>query len=1141
MKRNLLVFRILLCLLYYLNIIPLYGQLFDGSRIVKPGLTPEAFSLFKSVDYPMEFSKGLPNIATPVFTFQLNNFSYPISISYNASGIKVAEIASSVGLGWSLNAGGCISSMINGLDDLGVNGRYNYTPAYPENRPLKPELLHLGGGEYVGNDDYKWCMQVSGNPIIRFENESTSSPVLDTEPDIFYFSAGELSGKFFFGQDKKAYTIPFRKVKIDYEAGKFKITDEKGTQYIFDIIEQSTTYSNESSNNTKFITNSEPIVSKSYYLSSIITIENERLDFEYINLSFKYENQQQFSRFKALSNNLDEWSKDAETSVKSFVDVEGKFISKIKSSRGEVVNFIYADCSRKDLHSGLFDQKFYTGGKSLKQIKISNDGISKTFDLYQSYFSTGAIVKECSSENIDPNNLKLRLDSMGFTNESKFKFDYFSNLISNRTYGGIDHWGYPSTSPGRYSYDVDYGFTTNSGERKSSLELTRNTNLRKIIYPTGGSDVFDYELNSYCDTIAGGYVDSLVSRTVQYYYQEGDGRRVIPFTVKNIDVISSYIKFNSTVAPAQPNLQFNIMVKNSTGKYYYYESISGPTTVNFNLPTGDYELIVDQIGIFDEGYIILGWNEKEQVHKPTTISNKDVGGLRLKRINKYSDNELKLESTRRFEYFQTNNRDFSSGHLYYKPRYSYSMRKTTRYLHPTNPDQNVEIDAPYLAQNSSSITHLFGYGGSHILYTDVREYFDEFGYCGYSDYKYSFSEDLRLFDPSSFTPPTSYEFRRGLLLSKNTYRIQLSTPELISSTQNFYNFNYTGPSGNSTEFGEHFTDAAKPNEKHALGLKVKLIFPEFQSKLSWIRQSAGFEISSYKLISNWVYLDSSVTTTYAGNEPIVSSQKFKYLNPLHAQLSLIKRNNSKNGSTVYTRFSYPQDYLSGTPFIDLLKNKFVIDRKIESVNYILNNDKYSIIDANIDMTRDDNLFFYKKLTLDIKEPISLSTFRFSAGSMNEQNTTISPYSPDSRYEVTHCISRHDAIGNPVEVQELLMPLTIFIWGYSGQYPIMEIKNATYAQVETVLTKAAIDNLNVSTHSEATMETLIKNAADKLRAGLPNAMVTSYTYKPLVGMTSRTDPRGITEYYKYDGMQRLQAILDHLNHVNRAFDYHYRPN
>jgi len=76
-----------------------------------------------------------------------------------------------------------------------------------------------------------------------------------------------------------------------------------------------------------------------------------------------------------------------------------------------------------------------------------------------------------------------------------------------------------------------------------------------------------------------------------------------------------------------------------------------------------------------------------------------------------------------------------------------------------------------------------------------------------------------------------------------------------------------------------------------------------------------------------------------------------------------------------------------------------------------------------------------------------------------------------------------------------------------------------------------------------METLIKNAGAKLRTDtrLSKAMVTTYTYKPLVGMTSKTDARGATEFYQYDGMQRLKAVLDQFSDVTRAIDYHYRPN
>jgi YD repeat-containing protein len=61
----------------------------------------------------------------------------------------------------------------------------------------------------------------------------------------------------------------------------------------------------------------------------------------------------------------------------------------------------------------------------------------------------------------------------------------------------------------------------------------------------------------------------------------------------------------------------------------------------------------------------------------------------------------------------------------------------------------------------------------------------------------------------------------------------------------------------------------------------------------------------------------------------------------------------------------------------------------------------------------------------------------------------------------------------------------------------------------------------------------------LRAHFPDTQVSTYTYKPLVGMTSATDPKGQTSYYEYDSFQRLINIKDQDGKVLKHMDYHYQ--
>jgi YD repeat-containing protein len=52
---------------------------------------------------------------------------------------------------------------------------------------------------------------------------------------------------------------------------------------------------------------------------------------------------------------------------------------------------------------------------------------------------------------------------------------------------------------------------------------------------------------------------------------------------------------------------------------------------------------------------------------------------------------------------------------------------------------------------------------------------------------------------------------------------------------------------------------------------------------------------------------------------------------------------------------------------------------------------------------------------------------------------------------------------------------------------------------------------------------------------------TFTYRPGIGLDSRSDVRGKLTYYKYDNAGRLQAILDETGDIVKSFGYNfYKP-
>lgn len=133
---------------------------------------------------------------------------------------------------------------------------------------------------------------------------------------------------------------------------------------------------------------------------------------------------------------------------------------------------------------------------------------------------------------------------------------------------------------------------------------------------------------------------------------------------------------------------------------------------------------------------------------------------------------------------------------------------------------------------------------------------------------------------------------------------------------------------------------------------------------------------------------------------------------------------------------------------------------------------------------------------------------------------------------------YDANGNILQYHNAYdinidIPIT-FVWGYKNTFPVAKIIGASYDAVETKLGAT----LNTINNAYMTDDDL-RNALLPLQDGtLQDILVTIYTYDPLYGKTSETDPNGKTTYYEYDEFGRLQFIKDHDGNILQQTEYNY---
>jgi hypothetical protein len=804
---------------YIYNLLPLIFILFfskglaqtnTSNQFVPPNINtvpPEVYSLYKFTEIPVSNTTGVPNISIPITNVNLKGFNLPISLSYHSSGINLDEIASNVGLGWSLNAGGMISHQVIGKED-------DIIWPIPQDRELDdscPNCLY----EYP--DDYALLKDIS-NAL------NDSGGAYDTQPDIFIINVGDFYGKFFFDSNNLAHTIPASDIKIERPSfNSFLVIDEKGVKYNFQTVSLTR---NINSTTSILGGGSSQSVSNSYYVTSIVTPNNERIDFEYEDYTYSYQNSNSVTRYKrdfdntglnectctfdpngtaaGINGNSQNYPFEYTETTSSVTEVSAKAIKSIKINNSEQeISFIYATCPRLDLPPSMLNSNIMsTGSFALKTIQHKfNTTLIDEYQLNYKYFNLNSY-QECisQSDNITKDIYRLQLASFTKNDVESYNLEYFENTpIPSRLSNSYDHWGKIKTNVSSSPFVLDYSYFYIDGtDRNPVLNDTKLGTLSKITYPTGGFSTFQFGLNQYYGTY--NLYNPPTQKTASLYIN-GTQEIGIPnepqylsqsFTINNkpttgpsrfLAYIVSYPDY--PINGQTTNNWFNSSLLNTDTNQTYPLIYSNGQINYLDVPDGNYTVYVN--GVSEGAGVGFNWIENNP--QLTSEGNINVGGLRIEEIDTYTHINDTIPSLKAFyDYNQLENSVRSSGIIMSMPIYTYIQPRhricsqIIDYNQYTGGEilQTYEIDYTYYVQNNKPFVPMNLINGNHIFYPEVKVFNEQNKTLGYTSYKYSYQDDDYSYYQNNQTlngicqypihPRTSMDFLRGDLIEQKLYK-----------------------------------------------------------------------------------------------------------------------------------------------------------------------------------------------------------------------------------------------------------------------------------------------------------------------------------------------------------------------------------
>ena len=1128
----------------------------QNADIVPP--SPNAAAFTEYITNPVGYYTGTPEIGIPLCEVNLKDFTLPVSLSYHAGGIRVEEAASNVGLGWSLLAGGSITRVIKDKpDDHHVNGCSDtwYYPAGTSN-PSIAGFSYCGYGllwaisapsnaNFNGLNTYNIDLQVFNGPLgagnhslnllrkfygtAQFPGKQDlfMLPLVDKEPDIFYFNFAGHSGQFVFDVNSGTPTIrtfPYQDLNIQYSTNaqkrisEFRVTDEQGIRYIFNVAEDTEIHTR-ANNDAPLDYNVGEANGLAYEVRSYSTGSG---------------------RMKFTSS----W-----------------YLSRIETPLGEYLDFTYEDeeywiANRGTQQTGLFYTRPPTGSLTYDPNDIDNDGYYNSLTRNESNIMGKRLVRiENAEVRIDFDATHEREDlvyierSITLIGGQKQVLNAPPYAIDNITvYNKIG--GLARLKKFTLSYDYFLSATNeninptgaladNYGldiSVQDSAKYYKRLRLRSV-QEYGRTDVnnlspykFEYKYSDFTG-VAWHLLPHRLSfeQDIWGYYNAAAANKTL------IPTIWVY----PTHYPVKDSRQFRVYKKSThTGMEY---RLPGANRLP-NLNTIDIGMLTKII------YPTQGYTEYQYGSHIFNDEGEDEvgGGVRINRIIKHDGldhaNDIKYD----YEYYVSDTEVSTSGVIIGKPVFA---ERNTNLAGIGISNDNSEL--AYKSMTTRYSTPLATVGrtnGSYVGYRRVTEYVIDNGknvytysipatwhekndlpigtgdgvcdpavngHCdGFYELSpvvdilvarasnhlnipgYDFSQNPARPNTLPFPENPNYDWQRGHLLSHQTYKEDGSLVQ-----EDIYTYtNYYPGSGSSPT--------------NVYGIKMAHHYPLLTN--STTPNTYVFRASKYKIITDVAKVLSSKTeVVYDQYDPLVSVSsvsQYTYGNPVSTLFSEVTSTDSEN-RVVRTVNKYPSDFAGSEFGSNLLRDNHMHSLLLEQTHFVDNN------------------------------PVSKVESNYASKSGKIVPIAVTNY-PDAGSEKIKISMDYDSEANLLERTRVIEEnasgeitiagrYTAYLWGYNGQYVVAMVTGSTYATISALVNNSILQN--------PTSDLQLRNELNKIRTGLAGteAKVITYTYDPMVGITSQTDENNQTVFYEYDELNRVERIKDQSEDIVTRYTYNYR--